>query len=110
MGLVVDFQKCGESEASNDSNTARRTFINEDAFPKIKGINKEIIVKFHLNLICIIKRFEIKISNSRLISVKTAKALLVLHASSLNNILIHGPEIIVYLVLPKGLFNEETRN
>ena len=48
MGLVADYPKCGGSGTSNDDNTARRAFSNEDVFAKITVTNKELIIKFYI--------------------------------------------------------------
>ena len=59
MGLIVDRPKASGSGTSNDGNTSRRAFQNEQLFSEITGLNFEIIKVFHVVLTCISFGFEL---------------------------------------------------
>ena len=107
-------QKCGGSGTSNDSNTAPKAFSNEDAFAEITGINKELIVKLHIIVICISSGFEINISKFCSLCLETAMLYSCLYhwyymPQSLYKILIHRAEVIESSSLPISLFCEEAQ-
>ena len=114
MGLIVNYPKSGGSGTLNDGNTARKAFSIEDAFAEITGINKELIVKLHIILICISSGFEINISKFCSFCLETAKLYSCLYhwyymPFCLYKILIHGAEVIESLSLPIGLLSEEAQ-
>lgn len=49
MGLIVDKPKPGFGN-SNDGNTARRFFADPDKASLITGVDKDLIIKFHIIL------------------------------------------------------------
>ncbi|XP_065656756.1 uncharacterized protein LOC136082121 [Hydra vulgaris] len=59
MGLIVDRPKARGSGTSNDGNTSRRTFQNEQLFSEITGLNFELKKLLHVVLTCISCGFEL---------------------------------------------------
>lgn len=58
LGLLVDFPKQGFG-SSNDGNTARRFFKNFDISAEITGIDKNLIIRFHIILQCLSSGYNI---------------------------------------------------
>nr|XP_047130034.1 uncharacterized protein LOC124809977 [Hydra vulgaris] len=112
MGLIVDRSKAGGSGTSNDGNTSRRAFQNEQLFSEITGLNFELIKIFHVVLTCISCGFELDAVLFREYCTHTARFYVECYPwyympQSIHKMLIHAPSVVDYMTLPIGLLSEE---
>ena len=66
-------QKILKGQDFKENNTARKFFLNEDAFAKITEINKKLILKLHIIQVCMSSGFEINIRMFCSLCLETAK-------------------------------------
>ncbi|XP_065678280.1 uncharacterized protein LOC136093223 [Hydra vulgaris] len=105
IGLIVDRPKAGGSGTSNDGNTSRRAFQNEQLFSEITGLNFELIKMFHVVLTCISCGFELDAVLFREYCTHTARFYVECYPRYYMPQSIH--KMLVYMTLPIGLFSEE---
>lgn len=113
LGLVVDRPKPGYG-SSNDGNTARRFFEHSTTSATITGVDESLIHRFHVILQALSSGYNINSDNFREYSLETARKFVDLYPwyympTSIHKLLIHGPEIIAYALLPIGQLSEEAQ-
>lgn len=97
---------------SNDGNTARMFFNNEEKAAEITGIKVEIIRKFHVILETLSSGHIIDHEKYKEYAVETARLLKEKYpwfiiSPTVHKVLLHGAEIIEDAVLPIGQLSEE---
>ncbi|XP_065673257.1 QRFP-like peptide receptor [Hydra vulgaris] len=115
MGLIVDRPKAGKSGSgsSNDGNTSRRAFQNEQLFSEITILNFELIKMLHIVLTCISCGFELDTDLFREYFTHTAWFYVECYLryymrQSIHKMLVHAPSVNDYMTLPIGLLSEES--
>lgn len=113
MGLRVDEPKQGAGN-SNDGNTARRAFEQEDKFAKICDLDESLIHNFHMILVAISCKHPIDPDKFQSYCHDTAKLLVHLYPwfmmpVSIHVLLIHGASILDSSILPIGMMSEEAQ-
>lgn len=112
LGLLVDIPKVGYGN-TNDGNTSRRFFENEDVAASITGINIELIKKFKIILEVLSSGFEIDLEKFSSFTMSTAKMYVNLLYSwqpmspTVHKILVHSSGVIAHALLPIGQLSEE---
>jgi hypothetical protein len=114
MGLIVDRPKTGGSRTSDDGNTSRRAFQNEQLFSEITGINVELIKMFHVILTCMTCSFELDVDLFREHCTITVRFFVKCYPwyympQSFHQMLIHVPTVVDHMELPIGLLSEEAQ-
>ncbi len=113
LGLKVDQPKPGYG-TSNDGNTARRAFNDEQKFSTICGLDEKLIHKFHIILIALSSGLPIDHNKFGSYCLDTAKLYIDLYPwykmpVSVHVLLIHGEQIVSSSVLPIGMMSEEAQ-
>ncbi|XP_078051617.1 uncharacterized protein LOC144477751, partial [Augochlora pura] len=113
LGLIVDRPKQSFG-SSNDGNTARRFFENDNISARITGVNVTLIKRLHVILQAISSGFDINVKKFKEYALETTKQIVILYPwyympTSMHKILIHGPEIIATALLPIGQMSEEAQ-
>lgn len=113
MGLKVDEPKQGSGN-SNDGNTARRAFKDEDCFADICGLDKSLIHRLHMILIAISSKLPLDSEKFGKYCIETAELLIELYPwfkmpVSVHVLLIHGEQIVRSSMLPIGMMSEEAQ-
>lgn len=111
LGLRVDMPRIGCSGSTNDGNTARRAFAEHEIFSEITGVDKDIIFRFKIILICLSCQFEINLEKFELYCFETVKVFQERYpwlpmTSTVHKMLIHSKQIIENAPLPIGFFGE----
>ena len=112
MHLHVDQPRSGGKRSSNDGNTARRAFRDEESFGALTGVDKELIHQMHVILQTMSSGYAIDIPAFGAYCPATANRYVDLYPwhpmpATVHNILIHGAEVVDSLVLPGGMLSEE---
>ena len=112
MGLIVDQPKQGGAGNSNDGNTARKFFSDEQKTAEITGIDVSLIRRFHVVLQTLSSGHIIDYDIYRSYAVETARLLTHKYSwynmtPTVHKVLLHGAEIIENAPLPIGHLSEE---
>ena len=112
MHLHVDQPRSGGKGSSNDGNTARRAFRDEESFAAVTGVDKELIHQMHVILQTMSSGYAIDIAAFAAYCAATANRYVELYPwypmpAAVHKILIHGAEVADSLVLPVGMLSEE---
>lgn len=110
---TVDKPKPGFGN-SNDGNTARRFFRDPEMSALITGVHLELIKRFKIILQAISSGHTINIEKFQNYALTTAKLFLEKYdcypmPTTVHKILIHGPQVIKYALLPIGQLSEEAQ-
>lgn len=113
LGINVDQPKQGYG-SSNDGNTARRFFQNSDISASITGVDKDIIHRFHVILQSLSCGYKVNVQKFQKYGEETARKFVELFPwycmpTTVHKILIHGHQIIDFLMLPIGQMSEEAQ-
>lgn len=113
LGLLVDFVKQGWG-SSNDGNTARRFFKNDEISAEITDIDRTLIKRFHIILQVISSPYKIDANKFQKYTLDTAKHFIKNYGwyympASVHKLLIHGADIIQRALLPIGQLSEEAQ-
>ncbi|OXA42090.1 V(D)J recombination activating protein 1 [Folsomia candida] len=118
LGLRVDFPRAGGSGTSNDGNTARRAFSNQETFARILDLEIWLIHDLHVILCAISTELPINPEKFGSYCRQLAQKYVKEHKwyympVSIHKLLIHGEQIIKESTLPLGMLSEqagESRN
>ena len=113
LGLNVDKPRSGSGN-SNDGNTARGFFENYKKSAEITGIDEDIIYRFYVILQTIASGYAINVDNFRQYTTELAQIIVekfpwYYMPTLVHKLLIHGPEIVKYAVLPIGQMSEDAQ-
>lgn len=114
LGLIVDIPKAGGSGTSNDGNTARRFFSNEEDIARITKLDVTLIHKMYIVLQTLSSGMDIDADLFQDYCYNVATLYVNLYPwynmpQSLHRILIHGHQVIRRMVLPIGMLSEEAQ-
>ena len=114
IGLIVDQPKQGGSGTSNDGNTARRFFQENERVSQITGFDKNALMNLHALLQVLSSGMVINIEAFEKYAYATAEKLIFLYPwyplpPSLHRVLIHGPSTLRNTLLPIGMMSEEAQ-
>ena len=112
MGLVIDQPRVGGAGTSNDGNTARRFFQQNDVSANIMNMDADFMKRLHIIQATMSCGYEINSSKFKTLCWETASLYVDLYpwypmTWTLHKILIHGYEVIELFTLPLGMFSEE---
>ena len=113
MGLKVDEPKQGAGN-TNDGNTARRAFHQEQEFADICGLDHTLVHRLHTVLVAISCKCALNPEKVDKYCQETAELLVSLYPwykmpVSVHILLIHGGSIINNSLLPIGMMSEESQ-
>lgn len=113
LGLKVDQPKQGSGN-TNDGNTARRAFHEEEIFADICGLDVDIVHRLHVILTAVSCKSEIDSIKFGTYCHETAELLIQLYPwykmpVSVHILLVHGGVILSSSVLPIGMMSEEAQ-
>lgn len=118
LGLIVDIPCPGGSGTSNDGNSARRFFDEYEISSRITRVDSTLLKRLGVILKVINTNFEIDSEKFNQYAQETAQLYVEKYPwfympKSMHQILIHGGDVISYLLVPIGSLSEEaqeTRN
>lgn len=113
LGLMVDHVKQGHG-TSNDGNTSRKFFANAELSASITGLNADIIKRFSTILQVISSGLMINFNKFEIYTKETAQMYVNLYGwyfmpVTVHKLLIHGPEIAKYAIVPIGQLSEDAQ-
>ena len=113
LGLKVDEPKQGAGN-TNDGNTARRAFKEEQIFAEICGLDESLVHRLHIVMIAISCKRPLDSKKFGAFCRETAELLITLYPwfrmpVSVHILLIHGEEILSSSCLPIGMMSEEAQ-
>lgn len=113
MGLKVDEPKQGSGN-TNDGNTARRAFQEEDTFADISGLDLNLVHRIHMILVAISCKSSLNPVRFGDYCRRTAEIYVQLYPwykmpVSVHVMLLHGSTILACSVLPIGMMSEEAQ-
>ena len=113
LGLKVDEPKQGSGN-TNDGNTARRAFKDEEIFAEICGLDKSLVHRIHMVLIAISCKLPLDPEKFGIFCRNTAELLIKLYPwfrmpVSVHILLMHGATVLASSLLPIGMMSEEAQ-
>ena len=114
MHLHVDQPRVGGSGTSNDGNTARRAFSQEQLFAAATSVHQGLIHRFAVILQTLASGYAVDIQRLQAYCTATAELYVELYEwypmpASLHKVLIHGSDVAKSLILPVGMMSEEAQ-
>ena len=114
MHLHVDQPRVGGSGTSNDGNTARRAFSQEQLFAEATGVHQGLIHRFAVILQTLASGYAVDIQRLQAYCTATAELYVEMYGwypmpASLHKVLIHGADVTKSLLLPVGMMSEEAQ-
>ena len=114
MNLHVDQPRVGGSGTSNDGNTARRAFSQEELFAEATGVHQGLIHRFAVILQTLASGYAVDIQRLQNYCTETAELYVEQYEwypmpASLHKVLIHGADVTESLILPVGMMSEEAQ-
>ena len=114
MHLHVDQPRSGGKGSSNDGNTARRAFRDEEMFAAVTGVDRQLIHQMHIILQTMSSGYVIDIQAFHAYCTATADRYVEMYPwypmpAAVHKILLHGAAVVESLVLPIGMLSEEAQ-
>ena len=114
MHLHVDQPRSGGKGSSNDGNTARRAFKDEESFAAATGVDQRLIHRMHVILQTMSSGYAIDIQAFGAYCAATADLYVELYPwypmpAAVHKVLVHAAAVVESLAIPIGMLSEDAQ-